>query len=113
MPWKAHTDLFSILGVFLISFISGFISVAQRIARGHATSVLWVVSELLSAVLCGYIMYDAYPNLSKYLPEWCSMLMMICLAAHVGGRGFQELEKHLYSRFNPMERQLRLPPNDE
>lgn len=100
MPWRNNPDLWGLFGALLISTISGFISIAQRVVRGHKASVLWVISEFMAAILCGYIMFDTYPYLESQLPQWATLPMLVALAAHVGGRSFQGLEKFIHRKFN-------------
>lgn len=92
-------DWLALFGAFLISLISGFISIAQRVVRGQQASLLWVSSEFMSAILCGYLTYNAYPSLQPHLPVWLTMPILVALAAHIGGRSFQGLENLLYQRY--------------
>lgn len=98
MSWNADTDLLTVVGVTLISMISGFISISQRIVRGAAVTVLWVVSEFLAALLCGYLMWDAYPKLAPKLPDWCTLWLTVALASHGGARFLQTVERNFYKR---------------
>lgn len=107
MPWRNNPDLWGLLGALLISSISSFISIAQRVVRGHKASALWVISEFLAAILAGYIMFDTYPLLQDSLPAWATLPMLVALAAHVGGRSFQGLEKIMLKRLEGI-----LPPED-
>ncbi len=100
MPWQSDPNIWSMLGAVLISLISGFISIAQRISQGHPFSVLWVATEFASAVLAGYLMYGAYPKLATSLPEWATLPLCVAVAAHVGGRSFQWVEKMFYKQLN-------------
>jgi len=99
MPWGNNPDFLSLLGAFLISLISGFISIAQRIARGYQANILWVASEFLAAILCGYLMWDVYPIVAPTLPNWATLPVMVALASHVGGRSFQVLELAILKRY--------------
>lgn len=99
MPWGNNPDFLSLLGALLISLISGFISIAQRVISGHRANVLWVATEFLTAILCGYLMWDAYPKLVDSLPSWATLPVMVALASHVGGRSFQLLEGQLLKRY--------------
>lgn len=92
-------DFWPLAGALLISLISGFVSIAQRIVRGHKASLLWVVSEFFSAIMCGWIAWDAYPSLDEHLPEWMTPIMFVAVAAHSGGRTFQGVENMLYRRY--------------
>lgn len=92
-------DVTGILTALLISLISGFISIAQRIVRGRDANILWVTSEFLSAILCGYLMYDAYPAASQHLPDWVSLPIAVAIAAHMGGRTFQGIEVAVTDRY--------------
>lgn len=93
-------DWIALLGALIISLISGFISIAQRIDRGHRVTILWVTSEFLAAMLSGYLMYNAYPSLEGDLPGWITMPIAVAFSAHVGGRSFQAFEKYVSKRFN-------------
>jgi len=99
MPWRNNPDLLGLFGALIISTISGFISIAQRVVRGHKASFLWVVSEFMAAILCGYLMFDVYPSLQPKLPDWATLPILVALAAHIGGRSFQGLEKFLQRRY--------------
>lgn len=96
---KVPPEFAGIIGAIVISWISGFISIAQRIVRGYQASVLWVTSEFLSAILAGYLVYVTYPRLEASLPEWMTMPVLVALAAHVGGRAFQGIENLLYRKY--------------
>lgn len=99
MPWGQQPDLLALIGALIVSTISGFISIAQRIARGHKPSRLWVVSEFSAAILCGYLMADVYHILQPSLPEWATPTICVALAAHIGGRMFQTLEGIMAKRY--------------
>lgn len=92
-------DWLSLVGAILISIMSGYISIAQRIVRGHQASLLWVSSEYTAAIMCGWIAYDAYPTATQYLPGQITMFMFVATAAHFGGRSFQGIENLLYRRY--------------
>lgn len=89
-PSPEWTDL---IGAVVISVISGAVSITQRIARGQPPSFIWVCSEFLTAILCGYLMYSAYPTLAPYLPEWSTPAIAVAFVAHSGGRVIQEIER--------------------
>jgi hypothetical protein len=52
---------------------------------------------MLTAILCGYLAYTAYPTLSQFLPSGVTLPVAVSVAAHSGGRIFQELEDTLIS----------------
>jgi hypothetical protein len=104
-------DYWSLLGALIISTVSGVISIAQRIVLGQRATLIWVTSEFLAAILCGYLMYDIYPKIAEDLPKWATLPVLVALAAHVGGRSFQMFERALYRRYKFIEK--RLPPIDE
>lgn len=83
----------SLLGAILISVISGAVSITQRVARGHAPSFVWVCSEFLTAILCGYLMYNSYPEIQAYMPGWMTQGIAVAFVAHSGGRVIQEIER--------------------
>lgn len=99
MPWKSSTELRDVAGALIISIISGTVSITRRIANGQPASIVWVISEFLTAILCGYLMYDAYPHIKPNLPEWTTLPLMVAFAAHAGGRMFQEVENELVRRY--------------
>ncbi|GEK52316.1 hypothetical protein [Vreelandella venusta] len=88
----------SLLGAILISVISGIISITQRVARGHAPSFVWVCSEFLTAILCGYLMYNSYSSIEAYMPDWMTKGIAVAFVAHSGGRIIQEMEKRVLGR---------------
>lgn len=94
MPFSSHNaDVLTLASVLLVSLMSGFISIAQRIARGAAVTTLWLVSEFAAALLLGYLMFDAYPRVQHLLPNWVTLPIAVAAAAHFGGRGLQAIEK--------------------
>lgn len=99
MSWQYQPDFWSLVGAFIVSVISGFISIVQRISRGQRATIIWVISEFLAAVLCGYLVYDAYPVLDPDLPDWATRPILVALAAHAGGRCFQFLEMLMYKKY--------------
>ena len=106
-----HYDYWSLLGALIISTVSGVISITQRIVLGQRATLIWITSEFLAAILCGYLMYDIYPKIAADLPKWATLPVLVALAAHVGGRSFQMFERALYRRYKFIEK--RLPPLDE
>lgn len=92
-------DYWSLAGALIISTISGVISITQRIVLGQRATLIWAISEFLAAILCGYLMYDAYPAVQEDLPKWATLPVLVALAAHVGGRSFQMIEKALAHRY--------------
>ena len=85
-------DFLEFLAAIIISSVSAFISISRRLLNGHAFSALWVISEFLTAILCGYLMYDSYPTINAMLPEWITLPVAVAISAHSGGRIFQEIE---------------------
>lgn len=106
-----HYDYWSLLGALIISTVSGVISIAQRIVLGQRATLIWVISEFLAAILCGYLMYDIYPKIAADLPKWATLPVLVALAAHVGGRSFQMFERAIYRHYKFIEK--RIPPLDE
>lgn len=93
-------DLWGLAGAILISILSGFISISQRILSGQKVHWLWVVSEWTAALLCGYLAWDAYPALEPIIPEWITPFILVAFAAHAGGRSFQIMERLLAQRYS-------------
>lgn len=85
-------DLWDFVGAVIVSFISGLVSITRRVAQGQPASILWVVSEFLTAIFCGYLMYSAYPYMADDVPKWFTPLVAVAVSAHFGGRLFQEVE---------------------
>lgn len=110
MNMDNQTDYWSLLGAFIISIISGAVSITQRIVLGQRATLLWVTSEFLAAILCGYLMYDLYPAIQADLPKWATLPVLVALAAHVGGRSFQMMEKAVFRKYKFMERDRSLDP---
>ena len=100
MPWRNDPTWLTLLTVVLISLVSGFISIARRIRKGFVATGMWVVSEFMAAVLCGYLMYDLYPTVEPFLGKYLSMPITVAFAAHVGGRVLQETEDRVMERVN-------------
>lgn len=99
MPWKNNPDLIAYLGAFLLSMISGAISILQRITRGQPAKPLWVVGEIFTSLLCGVLVYDAYPVLQESLPVWVTWPIAVSFAAYMGSTIFRMLEYGFYSHF--------------
>ncbi|WVX91121.1 hypothetical protein [Pseudomonas phage PJNP053] len=101
MPWKSNPDLWGLLGAVLISLISGLISLASRLAKGHPLNFFWVVSEgfMGAAMLIGYLVYDLYPIYQEELPRWATMPICVAFSAHLGGRLFQWIEFKVKDKF--------------
>ena len=98
MTTTENQDFMGMLGALIISIISAAISIAQRVLRGYPASAVWFFSESLSAILCGYLMWDVYPYIKDELPNWASAHLMIAFAAHTGGKCFQWAEAFLSKR---------------
>lgn len=105
MPWQNQPDIFGLLAMLIISIVSGFISISRRILNGHPPSVLWIISEFSTAILCGYLMFQVYPTIESVVPNWFTMPVAIAVAAHVGGRIFQEVENVFIEKYKHFLRQ--------
>lgn len=102
MPWKEQPDLWGLVGALIISLLSGFIAIANRLAGGQRFSFLWLTAQVAGAVLAGYLVYDAYPLLAAtaWWPAWVTMPISVALAGHFGGKLFALAEKLLYKRLS-------------
>lgn len=100
MPLKQSPELLDILGAIIVSVISGVISITRRITAGHPASILWVISEFLTAILCGYLMFTAYPNIEPGMPNWFTLPIAVAFSAHVGGKVFQEWERQVIRHYS-------------
>lgn len=102
MPWKQQPDLWGLVGALVISLLSGFIAIANRLAGGQKFSFLWLAAQVVGAMLAGYLVYDAYPVLSvtAWWPDWITMPISVALAGHFGGKLFSLVEKVLNKRYN-------------
>lgn len=100
-------DLSELLAAFALSILSGAISISQRVAKGHASTFLWIVSEFMTAILCGYLMFSAYPALAPHLPDYITLPIAVALAAHSGGRIFQEIEDVAVKKLDKLLNSLR------
>ena len=92
MLFPVPPDFLEFLAAIVISVVSAFISISRRLINGHTFSVLWVISEFLTAILCGYLMYDSYDNINAMFPDWITLPVAVAISAHSGGRIFQEIE---------------------
>ena len=83
-----------IVTVTLVAAITAITSILRKITNGHAASIVWVITQFFTAILAGYFMYEAYPTISQmsYWPNWLTMPIAVAIAAHSGGRVFQEIE---------------------
>lgn len=102
--WYEYPDIWGLVTALIISTVSGFISIARRILDGAPASCLWIISEFLTAILCGYLMYHVYPTIQSSLPEWFTLPVAIAIAAHIGGRVFQEAEAGLIGRYSSIKK---------
>ena len=96
---KEQPELLDLLGAIIVSVISGIISISRRLVSGQQFSILWVISEFLMAILCGYLMFTAYPHITETIPNWFTLPIAVAFAAHVGGKVFQEIEKELIAKY--------------
>lgn len=99
--WGEFGDL---VGAVLISLISGFISISQRIVGGHKASILWVSSEVMAAILAGYLAHETYPKLEGVIDTWISLPVFVSFAAYVGSRAFQILERVVFLKYGIVAR---------
>lgn len=99
MSWYQQPDFWGLVSALFISTISGFISIARRILNGHPANLLWVISEFLTAILCGYLAYYSYPAMQYSMPEWITLPVFVAVAAHIGGRVFQEAESTILRKY--------------
>lgn len=91
-------EVWGLIGALFISLVSGFVSISQRILRGHPATILWIISEFATATLCGYLAYSAYPFLQENFPAWFTLPVAVAISAHLGGRVFQEMESWLIDK---------------
>lgn len=92
-------DTLNLVGAVIISVISSIAAITRRIAKGEKNSIVWFISEFLTAILCGFMMYSAYPAIQPSVPGWFTMPVAVAIASHVGGRIFQEAEQEMLRRF--------------
>ena len=98
MTANVNQDFMGMVGALVISVISASISIAQRVLRGYPASAIWFFSESLSAILCGYLMWDIYPLIKGELPVWASSHLIVAFAAHTGGKCFRWAEAFFIKR---------------
>jgi hypothetical protein len=91
-------DIWGLIVSFVVALVSATISILKRVLGGQRATWLWVFTEYLTAILCGYLAYHAYPTVADSLPTWVSSPLVVAIAAHSGGRIFQELEAILITR---------------
>jgi len=87
------------IGALIVSVISGVVSITRRIVNGHNASILWMISEILTAILAGYLMYTAYPHIVDDVPKWFTLPIAVSFSAYAGGKTFQEVENALVRRY--------------
>lgn len=97
--WQEYPDIWGLITALIISVVSGFISIARRILAGAPANILWIISEFLTAILCGYLMYHIYPTIEHSLPNWFELPLAIAISAHIGGRVFQEAEATILTKY--------------
>ena len=99
MPLNTGPEVWDIIGALIVSIVSGAISISRRVVSGYPASMLWVVSEFLTAILAGYLMFSAYPHIVDTVPKWFTLPVAVAFSAHVGGRVFQEIENGLVAKY--------------
>lgn len=97
-PEQQPSYLVQLIGVIVISLISGLISVGRRILKGSAVPTLWIIVEIGAAILVGFLAWDAYPDLADKLPHGVTRLIFTCACAHVGGRILQQVENYIETK---------------
>lgn len=99
MPPESSAGYYwQLAGVLIISLMSGFISVGRRLMRRTNPPMIWVLTEFCSAILAGYLAWDAYPNLVDVLPKGVTMPIFVAVCAHFGGRLFQHVESFVEAK---------------
>jgi hypothetical protein len=93
-------DLMGMAAALAISLISGFISISRRILAGQQYTLLWVITEFATAILCGYLMYHVYPVVDPVLSDYVTLPVAVAVAAHSGGRLFQEAETAILEHYS-------------
>lgn len=88
----ASPDLWTVVTVLVVSAVSGAVSITRRIAAGTAVTLVWVMSEFMAAILCGWLAFDSYHVAKDFLPDWVTMQVFVAVAAHTGGRLLQSAE---------------------
>lgn len=94
----SNPDLITVLTVFVVSVISGVVSITRKVVTGTPASIVWLISEFLAAILCGWLAYDTYDHLKPYLPDWITLIVFVSVCAYSGGRLLQTAEQILDSR---------------
>jgi hypothetical protein len=107
-PNPGSFDLWGVVGALCVALVSGSISIARRVLSGYRASFLWILTEYMTAILCGYLAYYSYPALISILPTWATMPVVVAIAAHSGGRVLQEAEMYFF-RYT---RQILNPPKE-
>lgn len=82
MPEKTP-DILTLTVMFLVSIASGVVGILNKITSGREFELTWVVSEVIAAILCGYIAYDSYSVLP--LPEWIGQTLFVATCSYSGG----------------------------
>lgn len=95
---RPDPDILTVVLVLVISAVSGFVSITQRLLRGAPASALWFISEFLAAILCGWLAYDAFDVIHPFLPAWVTMPVFVAVSAHTGGRLLQVSENAVHDR---------------
>ena len=103
-PAGVIADIWTLITVLVVSTVSGFISISQRIYRGAAVTTLWIISEFAAALLGGYLMWSAYPHMTAWLPDFFTMPIAVAAAAHSGGRLLQSFESMMYKKWGLPDR---------
>ena len=86
MPPEASNYYVQYAGAILISIVSGFLSIARRILKGTQATALWIISEMVAAVLVGLLAWDSYPDLTDVVPHQISRLVFACMCSYLGSR---------------------------
>ena len=113
LMFKIDPEIASVIIVLIVSLISGLNSLVIKMKQGYKFSVLWFISEYSMCILFGFLAFDVYPTIKVYLWEWMTVWIFVAVAAHIGGRFIQIIERITRIKYGFTEQDSPIPPCEE
>ncbi len=103
-PSPPPQDGWALLATCLVVLITGFISVARRVAQDQKFTMLGIVTEYSACLVVGYLAFEAYPTIKPQLPTWLSWVtqnIFTATGSYIGVRAFHVAEDLINQRLKP------------
>lgn len=92
-PDQQQSVALQLTGALLLSVVCGAISLGRRIVKYGRLPLIGVITEMLAAIVAGYLAWDAYPGLVDILYHGITRPIFVSACAYCGGRLFQYAEE--------------------